>query len=429
MRIEYHQLNKVTIKNKHPLPRIDDLFDQLQRASFFSKIDLCSGYHQLRVRGVDITKTAFRTRYGHYEFLVMSFGLTNVLVVFMDLMNRVFRQYLIMFVIVFIDDILIYSRSENEQTGYYRRFVEGFSFIASPLMALTQNKAKFEWSEACEKIFQLLKDRLTSAPVLTLPEGTNGFMVYSDASRVGLGCMLLQNGKVITYASRQLNVHEKNYLTHDLELAALLVDSTEGGVMVHNGSESSFVMDVKSKQDLNPLLVELKDSVLKKSVEAFSQGGDRVLRYQGRLCVPDVDCLREKILEEAHRSWQAERTIQTLKDMLRVCVIDFKGNWDDHLPLIDFAYNNSYHSSIGMATFEALYGRRCRSPVDWFEVGEIALIGPKTVYESIKKVLLIRRGIWIKEETKDNNNEKGTKQTEEVKKGEIDDCQEHLACR
>ncbi|KAH0689089.1 hypothetical protein KY289_016447 [Solanum tuberosum] len=120
MCIDYRQFNKVTIKNKYPFPRIDDLFNQLQGASYFSKIDLRSGYHQLRVNDSDISKMDFRTRYHHYVFLVMSFGLTNTLATFMDLMNRMFRQYLDMFVIVFIDDILIYSRSEDDHIGHLR---------------------------------------------------------------------------------------------------------------------------------------------------------------------------------------------------------------------------------------------------------------------------------------------------------------------
>ena len=119
MCIDYRQLNKVTIRNKYPLPRIDDLFDQLQGAKVFSKIDLRSGYHQLRIRESDVPKTAFRTRYGQYDFLVMSFELTNAPTAFMDLMNRVFRPYLDRFVIAFIDDIFVYSKSELEHERHW----------------------------------------------------------------------------------------------------------------------------------------------------------------------------------------------------------------------------------------------------------------------------------------------------------------------
>ncbi|GJZ52111.1 putative reverse transcriptase domain-containing protein [Tanacetum coccineum] len=292
MCIDYRELNKLTVKNRYPLPRIDDLFDQLQGSSVYSKIDLRSGYHQLRVREEDIPKTAFRTRYGHYEFQVMPFGLTNAPAVFMDLMNRVCKPYLDKFVIVFIDDILIYSKNKKEHeehlkiilellkkeelyakfskcefwipkvqflghvidsegihvdpakiesikdwtspkspteirqflglAGYYRRFIEGFSKIAKPMTKLTQKKVKFEWGDKQEAAFQLLKQKLCSAPILALPEGSEDFIAYCDASKKGLGAVLMQREKVISYASRQLKIHEKNYTTHDLELGAVV---------------------------------------------------------------------------------------------------------------------------------------------------------------------------------------------------------------
>ncbi|GJX23005.1 putative reverse transcriptase domain-containing protein [Tanacetum coccineum] len=287
MCIDYRELNKLTVKNRYPLPRIDDLFDQLQGSSIYSKIDLRSGYHQLRVREEDIPKTAFRTRYRHYEFQVMPFGLTNAPAVFMDLMNRVCKPYLDKFVIVFIDDILIYSRNEKEHeehlktilellkkeelyakfskcefwintvkflghvidnsgihvdpakieavknwaspttpseirqflglAGYYRRFIEGFSKIAKPMTELTQKNQKFDWGEEQEEAFQLLKQKLCVAPILALPEGSEDFVVYCDASIKGLGVVLMQRMKVIAHASRQLKIHDKNYTTHDLE--------------------------------------------------------------------------------------------------------------------------------------------------------------------------------------------------------------------
>nr|GFC50688.1 putative reverse transcriptase domain-containing protein [Tanacetum cinerariifolium] len=124
MCIDFRELNKLTVKNRYPLPRIDDLFDQLQGSSVYSKIDLRSGYHQLRVREEDIPKTAFRTRYGHYEFQVMPFGLTNAPAVFMDLMNRVCKPYLDKFVIVFIDDILIYLKDEKKHEEHLKAILE-----------------------------------------------------------------------------------------------------------------------------------------------------------------------------------------------------------------------------------------------------------------------------------------------------------------
>nr|GFC84529.1 putative reverse transcriptase domain-containing protein [Tanacetum cinerariifolium] len=148
----------------------------------FSKIDLRSGYHQLRVHEVDILKTAFRTRYGHVEFTVMPFGLA----------------------------------------GYYRRFIKKFSKIAKSLTILTQQCKTFDWGEEHELEFQTLKDKLCNALVLVLPDGLENFMVYCDASGIGLGCVLMQRSKVIAYGSRQLKIHEKNYTTHDLKLGAVV---------------------------------------------------------------------------------------------------------------------------------------------------------------------------------------------------------------
>ncbi|GJW76466.1 putative reverse transcriptase domain-containing protein [Tanacetum coccineum] len=234
MCIDYRELNKLTVKNRYPLPRIDDLFDQLQGSSVYSKIDLRSGYHQLRVREEDIPKTAFRTRYGHYEFQVMPFGLTNAPAVFMDLMNR-FLGHVIDSEGIHVDPAKIESikdwtspKSPTEirqflgLAGYYRRFIEGFSKIAKPMTKLTQKKVKFEWGDKQEAAFQLLKQKLCSAPILALPEGSEDFIAYCDASKKGLGAVLMQREKVISYASRQLKIHEKNYTTHDLELGAVV---------------------------------------------------------------------------------------------------------------------------------------------------------------------------------------------------------------
>ncbi|KAL4011131.1 hypothetical protein IC575_028178 [Cucumis melo] len=218
--IDYRELNKVTVKNRYPLPRIDDLFDQLEGATVFSKIDLRSGYHQLRIKDGDVPKTAFRSRYGHYEFIVMSFGLTNAPAVFMDLMNRVFREFLDTFVIVFIDDILIYSKTEAEYEEHLRMV----------LQTLRDNKlyAKFSKCEFWLKQVSFLGHVVSKvslvdpAKIERSPVGPDLPQSVSDASKKGLGCVLMQQGKVVAYASRQLKSHEQNYPTHDLELAVVV---------------------------------------------------------------------------------------------------------------------------------------------------------------------------------------------------------------
>ncbi|GKD18451.1 putative reverse transcriptase domain-containing protein [Tanacetum coccineum] len=210
MCIDYRELNKLTVKNRYPLAKIDDFFDQLHGSSVYSKIDLRSGYHQLRVREEDISKTAFRTRYGHYEFQVMPFGLTNAPAVFMDLMNRNKQEH---------EEHL---KLNLELLKKEELFIKGFSKIAKPMTKLTQKKVKFEWGDIQKIAFQLLKQKLYSAPILALPEGSKDLIVYYDASIKDLGAVLMQREKVIAYASRQLKIYKKNYTTHELELGAVV---------------------------------------------------------------------------------------------------------------------------------------------------------------------------------------------------------------
>jgi hypothetical protein len=272
MCVDYHSLNEVTIKNKYPLPKIDDLFDQLKGACVFLKIDLRNGYHQLKIRASDVPKTAFITRYSLYKYMVMSFRLTNAPTYFMYLMNKVFMAYLDKFMVVLIDDNFIFSKNEEEHdehlhlelqklkendlyaklnkcefwlkeilflghiisegeifvdpskvkdvlswktpqnvsdigsflgvVGYYRRFIEGFSQISKPMMELLAKGKTFEWTPRREANFEELKKRLTTTLVLTMPDMEKPFSLYYDASGQGLGCVLMQDGHVVEYASR-----------------------------------------------------------------------------------------------------------------------------------------------------------------------------------------------------------------------------------
>ncbi|GKE21288.1 putative reverse transcriptase domain-containing protein [Tanacetum coccineum] len=233
MCIDYRELNKLTIKNCYPLPKIEDLLDQLQASQYFFKIDIRSGYHQLRVHEDDIPKTAFRTRYGHFEFTVMPFGLTNAPAVFMgsDCTKVQFLGHVINGDGIHVEPSKIevvknwraprtpsevhsfldwqadtYDRRRKDPhfiaPGERKGSFKDFSKIAKPLTVLTQKSKTFDWGEEQENAFQTLKDKLCNAPVLALPDGPEDFVVYCNALGLGLGCVLMQRGKVIAYAFR-----------------------------------------------------------------------------------------------------------------------------------------------------------------------------------------------------------------------------------
>nr|GEU79813.1 hypothetical protein [Tanacetum cinerariifolium] len=446
--IDYRELNKLIVKNHYPLPRIDDLFNQLQGSSVYSKIDLRSGYYQLRVREEDIPKTAFRNRYSHYEFQVMPFGLTNALVVFMDLMNRVCKLYLEKFMIVFIDDILNYSKNKKEHKEHLKAilellkkeelFIKGFSKIAKSMTKLTHKGVKFDWGEKQEVAFHLLKQKLCSLPILALPEGSEDFVVYCDASHKGLeniknedvGGMLVENSKdpeklrtekLEPCADGTLCLNGRSWLRCYGDLRTVIMhESHKSKYSIHSGSDKMY-QDIKRlywwpniKADIatyvskcltcakvkvehqrpSGLLVQPKipewkwdnitmDFVMK--LPKSPQGYDTIWALGTKL---DMSIAYHPETDE-----QSERTIQTLEDMLRACVIDFGKGLVNHLSLVEFSYNNSYHASIKAAPFEALYGRKCCLPICWAEVGEAQVLGPELIQETTEKIIQIKQRI------------------------------------
>ncbi|GJT85348.1 putative reverse transcriptase domain-containing protein [Tanacetum coccineum] len=400
---------------------------------------------------------------------------------------------------------------------YYRRFIKGFSKIAMPMTKLTQKSVKFNWGEKTEVVFQLLKQKLCSAPILALPEGSENFVLYCDASHKGLGAVLMQKEKVIAYASCQLKVHEKNYTTHDLELGAVVFalkmwrhylygtkcvilsaqsearkeenfinedlhgminrlelhangtlclnnrswipcfgdlralimhESYKSKYSIHPGSDKMY-QDLKKLYWCPNIKAEITTYVskclmcAKFKIEYQKLSGllvivDRLTKYAHFLPMREDDMLeklmRQYLKEVVSRHgvpvsiisdrdgrftshfWksfnkalgarldmsttyhpetdgQSERTIQTLEDMLRACVLDFGKGWDRHLPLVEFSYNNSYHTNIKAAPFEALYRCKCQSPICWVEVGDSQLTGPEINYETTEKIVQIKSRI------------------------------------
>ncbi|KAA0067851.1 Transposon Ty3-G Gag-Pol polyprotein [Cucumis melo var. makuwa] len=351
--IDYRQLNKVAIRNKYPLPRINDLFDQLRGASLISKIDLRLGYHQLKVRASDIAKTAFRTRYGHYEFQVMPFGLTNVPAVFMDLMNRIFHQYLDQFVIMFIDDILVYSVDREAHEEHLRIVLQTLPKGVS--VDPQKVEAVFNWERPTSATE--LKKRLVTIPILALPVTGKDYVIYCDASRLGLGCVLIQdeNGRLCV-----LNINElKN---------VILEEAHSSAYAMHPGSTKMYRTLKKTYWWLG-MKQEIAEYVDRFSVWiiTYIQWTGWNPRFTSKFwpSLQKAMGTRLKFSTSFHlqTDGQSERTTQTLEDMLRACLLQLKGSWDTHLSLMEFTYNNSYQSSIGMAPYEALYGRPCRTLV------------------------------------------------------------------
>ncbi|GJV45832.1 putative reverse transcriptase domain-containing protein [Tanacetum coccineum] len=441
MCIDYRELNKLTVKNRYPLPKIDNLFDQLQGLQFFSKIDLRSRYHQLRVHEDDILKTTFRTRYGHFEFTIMPFGLTNAPAVFMDLMNRVCRPYLDKFVIVFIDDILIYSKTQEEHVEHLRLVLEllkkeklyakffkcefwlrEVQFLRHVINGnrIHVDPSKIEAGEEQELAFQTLKDKLCNTPVLALPHGPKDFVVYSDASggvsRIGywraqkevVGWCVARLRKVwdeidrrdsdeTLYYLDQIWVPLKGEVKAKHQSPSGLLQQPEIPVWKWEGIAMDFVTKLpRTSKDykMDRLARLYLNEIVARHGVPISIISDRDSRFTSRFWQSMQEALGTRLdMSTAYHpqtDGQSERTIQTLEDMLRACVLDFGGSWDVHLPLVEFSYNNSYHSSVRCAPFEALYGRKCRSPIMWAEVGEGQLIGPELVQETTEKISQIK---------------------------------------
>ncbi|GKA29514.1 putative reverse transcriptase domain-containing protein [Tanacetum coccineum] len=432
------------------------LFVKKKDGSFRMCIDYRE-YHQLRIKEENIPITAFRTRYGHFEFQVMPFGLTNAPAVFMDLMNRVCKPYFDKFIIVFIDDILVYSKDEEEHGSgvhVYPIKIEAIKSWAAPMTPMEVRKFL-------------------------------GFAGYYKRFIEGYGTMLMQREKVIAYASRQLRVHEENYITHDLELGAVvfalrwikLLSDYDCEIQYHPRKANVVADALRLKERDKPLRVralmitvynELPKQIRKAQEEAmkgenvkaenlgrlikqiFEFRPNRTRCFGNRVWLPRFGGLRDLVMHDSHKSkysiylgsdkmyqylkplyWLSnmKANIATYVSKCLTCArvkanhqkpsgllqqpkilvwkweritMDFMSglprtsigsSWDRHLPLVEFSYNNSHHASTKAAPYEALYGQKCKSPVCWSEVGDSQLTGPELISDTIEKIVSPRKGV------------------------------------
>ncbi|GKA63590.1 putative reverse transcriptase domain-containing protein [Tanacetum coccineum] len=574
MCIEYRELNKLTVKNHYPLPRIDDLFDKLQGLPYLDKFMIVF---------IDDILIYSKTQKEHVEHLRLVLELLKKEKLYAKFSKCEFWLREVQFlghVIngngIYVDPCKIEAvknwkapRTPTEVcsflglAGYYRRFIKNFSKIAKSLTILTQKSKTFNWGKEQEYAFQTLKDKLCNASVLALPDGSEDFVVYCDASRIGLDCVLMQRvgGAVVfalkiwrhyLYGTKSVIYTDHKRLQHIFSPKELnmrqrrwieLFSDYDYEIRYHPGKANVVVDALSRKERVKPKRVRamnmilqssIKDRILTAQKEAVDESAglqkgldemielrnDGALYYLDRIWVPLKGEVRTLIIDEAHKSkysvhpgadkmyydlrdrywwpgmkkniaeyvriamdfvtklprtssghdtiwvimdrltksahflpmhedykmerlarlylneivarhgvpisiisdrdsrftsrfWQSmqealgtrldmstayhpqtngqsERTIQTLEDMLRACVLDFGGSWDVHLPLVEFSYNNSNHSSVRCAPFEALYSRKCRSLIMWAEVGEGQLIGPELVQETTEKISQIK---------------------------------------
>ncbi|GKB98839.1 putative reverse transcriptase domain-containing protein [Tanacetum coccineum] len=394
--------------------------NMLQGSQYFSKIDLRSGYHQLRVRKEDIPKTAFRMRHGHFEFTVMPFGLTN------DPASKEEHEIHLKWILELLEKEKLFRKFSKCEF-----WLQEVCFLGH---VVNSKDKKFEWGDEQENAFQTLKDMLCDASILALPEGTDDFVVYCDASNQGFGCVLMQRNKVIAYASRQLKIHEKNYTTHDLELGAVVFSLKmwrrylyrTKSVIYTDHKNLQYIFDQKELNMRQRRWIELfsyydckiryNPSKANVVADALSRKELMKPRRVRALSMTIHSSIKARILEAHHES---SKDVNTLAEMLRGLDKQFERKedgglyfveriWSFHIEVLAIAIEiirnatryeyclpssdrrSEYHSSVKCASFEALYGRKCRTPRAWAEVGESKLIGPEIVQETIDKIVQIK---------------------------------------
>nr|GEU66584.1 putative reverse transcriptase domain-containing protein [Tanacetum cinerariifolium] len=402
MCIDYH---KLTIRNRYPLSRIDDLFDQLQGSSVYSNIDLRSGYHQLHIKEEDIPITAFRTRHGHFEFQVMPFGLTNAPAVLMDLMIRVCKLYLDKFVIVFIDDILVYSKDEEEHGRHLKIILELFK---KERLYAKFSKCDF-WLDSVQFLahvidrsgFHVHRTKIEAIKSWAAPTTLTESLVMHESHKskysIHPGSNKMYQDLKLLYWWPNMKADIAMYVSKCLTCAKVKAEHQKPSGLLQQyeipvWKWEMITMDFMSGLSRTPSGMEkltqlyLKEVVCKHGVPVLiisDRDSHFTLRFQKSLQKALGTDLDMSIAYHPQTDGQSERTIQTLEDMLYACVIDFGSSWDRYLPLVEFSYNNSYHASIKAAPYKALYRQKCRSPVCWSEgivrFGKRGKLSPRSI--------------------------------------------------